>query len=368
MNKKYLYIILSLVGVILLMLIGTVLAVDRQHGTPANGKCNDCHSLTSTNASKLKASDSNLCLMCHVSGGEGGVDPGRVGANKPFSLSDQAEVGVSGNSHGWSTFMPLVNNPDNAYGLRPLYRCSTGNPAHTTQTLCQNGGGIWMPMNPIIERALQKFGECRKDEGTGSILYCSTGNDAHNTKALCEEAEGTWVKNQATCESSANITNFNARWKPLATCSSCHMAHTHVYNPWDPSAPATYTSGGEGRKFLRMHNNANQLCEDCHYWMLPTTKYNNISRTNVRVYDGMPKSHPIGIGLPSNDPSYFSTPVEPETANWAPQLGGTRGHLNGGTDTNLTNNLVLDSTGKIRCMTCHGVHYTDSDTTTPDGP
>ena len=369
MSKKYFHIIISLAGVVILLFIGSVLAVDKQHGTPANGKCNDCHSSASVNPSKLKASDSNLCFYCHVTGGLGGVDPNRIGENKPFQESDQAVVGVSGDSHGWSTFMPIANNADNAYGLRFLYRCSTGNPAHTTQSACTTGGGTWMPMNVLIERSLQKFGECRKNEGTGNILYCSTGNDAHNTKALCDAANGTWVSNQTTCESASNRTNFSSRWKPLATCSSCHMAHVHTYNPWDPSAPATYTTGGEGRKFLRMHNNLNQLCEECHYWMRPTTTYNGISRTNVKVYDGMPKSHPMGtVGLPANDPSYFSSPVEPETASWSPQLGGTRRHLNGGTDTNLTNNLVLDSTGKIRCMTCHGVHYTDSDTTTPDGP
>ncbi len=368
MRRRHFHIIISLAGVVILLLIGSVLAVDKQHGIPANGKCNDCHSSASANPSKLKLSDSNLCLFCHVTGGGGGIDPGRVGDNKPFSEGDQAVVGTSGNSHGWSTFLPIANNADNPYGLRFIYRCSTGDPAHNTQTACTSAGGTWMPLNVLIERSLQKFGECRKSEGTGEILYCSTGNPAHNTKDLCTAAGGTWVYNQTTCESASNRTNFGARWKSLATCSACHMAHVHTRNPWDPSAPTTYTTGGEGRKFLRMDNNLNQLCEECHYWMKPTTTYNGVSRTNVRVYDGMPKSHPIGMTLPSNDASYFSTPVEPETANWASQLGGTRAHLNNGGDTNLTNNLVLDSTGNIRCMTCHGVHYTDSDTSTTDGP
>lgn len=386
MMNKYSYIISGLVVAVVLILISSVMAIDKQHGGSGNGKCVDCH--TSTGAlgpSKTKFLNENLCYACHVQGGQGGMDPGRVGSNKQFYRCDQANKvdditcethPTRFTSHSWDTFLPITHNPNNTDGLRAVYSCSTGNPLHNTSSACTAAGGTWIPMNSLLTRQLSKFGECRKNEGTGNILYCTTGNDAHNTRELCTAAGGTWVYSQATCETSANRTNFSARWKALGTCAVCHNVHYHSRQPWNPFAQTyvTYSGGettlgaGDGRQFMRMDNQTNQMCEECHYWMKSGTTYAGTTPTNVKVYDGNKKSHPVNINLATiaanNPDEYFSVPVEP---NWQPQTG-TRYSANGTGDTNPTNNLVLDATGNIRCMTCHGIHYTDSNTSSVDGP
>ncbi|MBI5675404.1 MAG: hypothetical protein HZC48_06205 [Nitrospirae bacterium] len=71
------------------------------------------------------------------------------------------------------------------------------------------------------------------------------------------------------------------------------------------------------------------------------------------------------------DPSLFVgvAPYEPDCKGAAcAQTGAPRYHLNSGTDTNSTNNIVFDSSGKMRCLSCHGMHYTDSNSSTEDKP
>jgi hypothetical protein len=123
-----------------------------------------------------------------------------------------------------------------------------------------------------------------------------------------------------------------------------------------------------GGHYLRMSNNLNQLCEDCHYYRTAGVP------TDLTVYDGTKKSHPVVMDLQTDvtDPLLFigTAPVEANcTEGTCPaQTGAPRYHLNGTGDTNLTNNIILDTNGKIRCLTCHGMHWTDSDSSTVDQP
>jgi hypothetical protein len=77
------------------------------------------------------------------------------------------------------------------------------------------------------------------------------------------------------------------------------------------------------------------------------------------TWDGGFKSHPIGVGLDANGAGYDrSTPLD---GNGAPQGGA-------GADAVASNDLVFDANGEVHCMTCHGVHFSDSNTITEDGP
>ncbi len=153
------------------------------------------------------------------------------------------------------------------------------------------------------------------------------------------------------------------------TCSVCHNQHDQASDPWDPNVSAT--GGDPGRHFMRIPNDMNQLCEGCHYYRTPAS-----GQTDTRTWDGNKKSHPVVKIFTSdngetpdvsNPLTFLTSPAEPGTG-YASQTGGIRYHLNGGGDTNATNNVVLDPTGQVRCLSCHGVHYTDSDSTTVDQP
>lgn len=113
------------------------------------------------------------------------------------------------------------------------------------------------------------------------------------------------------------------------TCATCHDPHANSVSP-----------------FLRLDNSADALCLDCH-------RSRNIS--SVRTYTDSVLSHPVGVNLPSADTTYHNPPLDVD-GNPQPSDGNT------------TNDLVLLSGTTVSCTTCHGIHYTDSNSGTTDGP
>jgi hypothetical protein len=124
------------------------------------------------------------------------------------------------------------------------------------------------------------------------------------------------------------------------------------------------------RHLMRQNNAMNEMCVDCHYYRTPASvPAGGASQTDVKTWDGNRKSHPVGKKLSDvSDAAQFNAAfLEPQSASWAAQ-SGTRGEQNGGTDTNLTNNITVGMDGKITCLSCHGIHYTDSNSSTVDTP
>ncbi len=112
------------------------------------------------------------------------------------------------------------------------------------------------------------------------------------------------------------------------TCATCHDPHNNTVSP-----------------FLRLDNSANALCLDCH-------RQRNIS--SVKTYTGSDLSHPVGIALPST--ATFHNPPLDTDGNPQPSDGNT------------TNDYVFGTGGTVMCTSCHGIHYTDSNSATVDGP
>lgn len=112
------------------------------------------------------------------------------------------------------------------------------------------------------------------------------------------------------------------------TCATCHDPHENTNPP-----------------FLRLDNSADALCLDCH-------RSRNIS--SVRTYTGNPLSHPVGVALPAT--SDFHNPPLDVDGNPQPSDGNT------------TNDFQFGAGTTMKCTSCHGVHYTDSNSGTVDGP
>ncbi len=112
------------------------------------------------------------------------------------------------------------------------------------------------------------------------------------------------------------------------TCATCHDPHNNTVSP-----------------FLRLDNSANALCFDCH---------RSREIDSVRTYTGTTLSHPVGVTVPSTE-SYHSQILDVD-GNPQPSDGNT------------TNDLTLMTGNQVGCTTCHGVHYTDSNSGTVDGP
>ena len=114
------------------------------------------------------------------------------------------------------------------------------------------------------------------------------------------------------------------------TCATCHDPHENAISP-----------------FLRLDNSANALCLDCH-------SARNMPTDSVRTYTGTDRSHPVGMVLPGTA-TYHNPPLDVD-GNAQPSDGNT------------TNDFTLLGGTAVGCTSCHGVHYTDSNSGTVDGP
>lgn len=322
MVKLYKLGIYALLG--LMTLTGLVMANPPHTGTYVG--CVNCHTLHNAAGDSLTnvAGNANLCMSCHVSGG--------VARKKPFSSSMQADIGALQTSHSWSGVMPNLANDQgsaNSYGLRTDDQVS----------------------DTDLKTRLGKIGTC--------------SNGIDHKKADCEsigKCSKTAFLDEVSCVANAGVwtPHTQAVWTASVVCSTCHAVMSQAKTPWDPSW-TTVT-----KHFMRSNNDLNQMCVDCHYYSVNTSN-------DVKVYDGTRKNHPIVKNLTSDvsNPARFigAAPYEPNCKGAAcAQTGSPRYHQNGGSDTNTTNNIVFDAQGKIRCLSCHGVHYTDSNSTTVDQP
>lgn len=112
------------------------------------------------------------------------------------------------------------------------------------------------------------------------------------------------------------------------TCATCHDPHKNTVSP-----------------FLRLDNSADALCLDCH---------SARDNSSVRTYTGNELSHPVGNALPATS-EYHNPPLDTDGSAQP-------------SDGNLTNDFALLAGDVVSCTTCHGVHYTDSNSGTTDGP
>lgn len=367
------------------------IAVDPPHSSSKSVYCNSCHSVHKASGTSLTKRDSNenLCWSCHT-----------PISNKPFQDLDQANlttIPTTGISHRWDTSVangaPLWNgtitlgDPNNPGGLRPA----------AANYLAPVPGEI---QSLALNMQLRKFGNvvtcsvCHNQHGQantpwdpyGGPFTGMKGGDSGITTAdstpttIIDSSKSTywtangWINNyvKMTSGTAGNIGQ-------IRQISGNTTVELTVSTPF-PAATAT-GDGYEiiGRHFQRRSANlnagvdaVNDMCEDCHYYRKAGT-----TGTNVRVYDGNKKSHPV-VKIFSNaqgeersaglDGTQFNTaPLEPASANWEEQ-GGARYHINGGSDKNETNNIVVDSSKQIRCLSCHGIHYTDSSSGTVDEP
>lgn len=349
------------------------IAYDLPHRTERGIECGSCHTPHKASGTSLSkyATNYNLCISaCHT------------GTNrKPFAITDQAIPRTwlttgSGTSHRWDSFaaMPQQISPDanSKYGLRwtsflsnsELRRmlltkfdnvvvCSVCHTVHSQANSPWDPYGGWYTGAKGGDSGEAAGGTLNSIWTTGKSYWDNWGTSAWKdfyVKMTKETAINRSNAGQIRQISSnwASIINFSTNW-------------TTVIESGDKYEIA-------GRHFQRVANNVDDLCEDCHYFRSAAWA------TSVRTWTSNYQSHPVGkiftndAGRDVWDTLQFNNiPLEPVSAGWTTQAG-SRYELNGVGDTNVTNNIVLDSSKKVRCMSCHGIHYTDSSAGTIDAP
>lgn len=326
--------------IVILFSAGRAFAIDPPHGN----NCDDCHTLHGSQGPSLTNDvNSNLCMSCHTAGD--------VADAKRFDDTMQAIPGISGTSHRWDASMPATSDPNNAYGLRASADLN----------------------NELLKTYLIQFED---------VVTCSVCHQQHEQRSFTwdpfQETSGTatggttttlvhtgagwgidqWAGYSVTVEY-ADLTQ-DRRWIRSNTVDTLTLNSNDPPFSQDVTGRPYTINGGS---FQRVDNDLNQLCEDCHYYRVVP------AQTDTRTWDGNKKSHPIVKDLTTEvaDPAQFvgAAPLE---NNGNAQATAPRYHENGTGDTNITNNIVLDSSARLRCLSCHGIHYTDSDSSTVDQP
>lgn len=341
------------VTVLFVLAPAALLASDPPHwsSTDPEGITIDCSSACHTGHQALggtltqAAGNVNLCQSCHNTTG--------LADALPLNDIDKAMPGTSGTSHGFD--VPAVNA---TYGtVVPSHTgmsqrvmggnivCSTCHNQHQSSSL--NGGRVRIsPPRKILDNG-----------GTGTVTSGGTYTD---TVSAWYTVKITTAGDVATARFQYKRYTEDAGW---TAWSSDIVPGTDV--ALDNGVTVTFSGGGDtyalddmwelyaGFPFLRkpLDNAAGTelFCRDCHTgWVW--------SPAEVQTHDpGVRKGHPTGMGLGGG--AFDRT--APLDANGAAQGGG-------GEDANPTNDLKLYG-GTVQCLTCHGVHFADSNSQTVDG-
>lgn len=305
---------------------GVLRAADPPHAFPAapKGSCIECHKLHTAPGGTITkvAGNANLCLSCHVSGGQAGA--------KPFATADQAlpwpglptGVTATGTSHRWDSGPAGHAKADAANTSTGLVRpggAFTGRYAKTYTLTITAAGNV----------GVARFSWTATTPGGGSGTGVLTGaNVPLNEGVTVTFVDGTgasfvlgdrwyvYVRTDLRVPVAAEM------WVRMEAgqimCSTCHNQHSQSREPFDPGAPAYGGPGtGAGRHFQRLASETNQMCKDCH-----------AARNVASSTQG---SHPVGVAIPGS--GAYTTPVL----------------------------LPLDKVaGRVQCSSCHTPHYTGS--------
>lgn len=340
---------LGLGAALLLLPLARARAADPPHWTSASFTIDctsQCHTLHQSPGGQLTAAagNVNLCQYCHNAAG--------LASDLAINNGDKAVPGTQGTSHAFD--VPAVNAnfgtvvPAHAQmGLRVMNGnvvCSTCHDQHAADSA--RGG------TPRISRAKKLTALGSTGIATSAGAFSGTTGYWYLVEIQAAGAFGTarfrWSKDNGTSWMAQNVVTAASNALDNGVSVAFSTGNYSVGERWEFSASWPFL-----RAKLDSGDNASadKFCRDCHSgWAMDSAA--------VRTWTGAAKSHPVGIALPVADAAYRTVPLD---GNWEPQGGA-------GADTNPTNDLKLDSGGRVQCLSCHGAHRADSNTQTVDTP
>jgi len=322
MNSTCHFFLIRAVALAAVVLSGvSVRAVDPPHLTAS--VCGSCHFPHVAAGADLTtvAGNANLCMSCHTAGGSA--------STRPFVSADQAlpwpglAAGTSpaGTSHRW----------DASAAGHLVYLGGAAMPS--TGTIFSSGvyTGVYaktytLQISMSGPVGMARFGWTATTPGGGSGANVLTGtNVLLDAGVLMTFVNGTNVSFQtgdrwnlfvrSDLRNPTNATLLTYMTNGVATCSACHDEHSEAVPPFD-SVVSAYSGPGTGtnRHFMRVPNNFNQLCNDCH--------------AARNVTNAVAGSHPVEIKFAADTKHRLPTqlPLEAGSTNFG-------------------------------CLTCHKIHH-----------
>ena len=305
---------------------GSVMAQDPPHMAY---NCTDCHMLHAALGDTLTITNgnANLCLSCHFDGGQATA--------KHFVDADQARpwpglpegTNAAGNSHRWDSgpsgrLVFLGGSAVRSTGTILPSGIYTGAYSKTFTLTITNAGSGASGVARFNWTATTPGGGAGTDLLTGTNVPLSEGlvltfKDGTNVSFQAGDQWHLYVRTDLRFPTNANMVNRMPNG--IAVCSTCHDEHSQALAPFDPWANDYTTNAfgtfiGTNRHFMRVANDSEQLCAECHS---PRFVTNAVSG-----------SHPVGLVITTN--AYYKS----------------------------TANLPLEkTTAKVRCETCHDLHF-----------
>ena len=332
---------------------GQLMAQDAPHWTSTQitidctTPCHVTHHATGGGLT-TSASNVNLCQSCHT--------PAGLAGDLPINSADSAVPGVRGTSHAFDAAATNVllgvqdplDPPMLARVMEGQVVCSTCHNQHRAEGAF-GGRPRVSPAKRVT--ALGSTGELTSGgvfSGPEGVWYLveivTAGNDTSALFRYSKDNGTSWFPTPpATLVAGADVALDSGVTVTFGAGNYALGEGWEFSGSW-PFLRATLDSGDNSA--------GDAYCRDCHRpWVM--------DHTSVHTYDGNFKSHPVGIALDANGMGYDRT--VPLDGNGAEQGAA-------GEDANPTNDLLFDGTGLVQCLTCHGVHYVDSNTLSVDGP
>jgi len=349
---------------LVVLVVPSVHAGDEPHSNTFSVQCRSCHSGHKAAGQSLTNTTSNesLCTSCHNLVG--------AAANYPMERMVKADpVNRSGTSHAWDV---IVANPSTGAAAPSNPQMSVRLDAgKITCSVCHNQHGNNAPAVAAGTAGSQQKPAMVKLAGGGTGTVASTATATANARAYVMEvvetagATGT-AKFRLSNDGGASWFGWNgSTWVSYAANGRLTAANV-VLNDGASVAvqfTGTFAIGDKFRfyvsyPFLRTATDAgtnaagSKLCRDCHAsWTM--------DHLGTRTWNGSMRSHPVGVALNANGGGYDR--VTALDANGAVQGSA-------GKDANATNDLRFAADGTVQCLTCHGMHHADGNSTTIDTP
>lgn len=318
--------------------------------TPHTAACMDCHidhNLFGNQVGDVSG-NANTCQSCH--------QPGGVAHSKVLTESEQAEPGLPGQSaghgtsHRWdsSSSGRVINVGVTPAGGLTVSGVYTGRYAKTYTVTVYTSGDLGT--------ALFSWVATSPDGGSGTGLTSGTGISLENGLTLtfwsvrsngpAFQIGDSWqIHAQPDLTLPENLNLFTHTANGTVVCSTCHDQHFQDNEPFDPSAPPfTGSAGSAGRHFMRMDNDTDQMCAECHGSRFVTTS--------------LAGSHPVGVPVPNNAAHHQPGGLPLDKHNdqvWCSTCHDV--HKSMGTD----GNLLRSANETQLCIQCHAM----LDTTSP---
>lgn len=353
------------VALVALLAAGFAHAGDDPHGQSFNVQCASCHAGHKAAGGGLTAvaGNANLCNSCHNLTGSA--------SSFPMERMVKADpVNRTGTSHAWD--VPVANpntgsaSPANAQmsvrldaGKITCSVCHNQHLSSASAVAAQTAGT--QQLSPVVQLAGSAAGKtlaytaAATSAARGYVIEIVEVGGATGTARFRLSNDGgtswfgwsgsAWVAYGANGRlTGANIvlndgTNVAAQFG--GTFAVGDKFRFYVSYPFLRAAADSGTNAAGSR-----------FCRDCHSaWVM--------DHTGARSWDGSLRSHPVGVTLNANGGGYDR--VTPLDANGAAQ--GSAGR-----DANATNDLRFAADGTVQCLTCHGMHHADGNSTTVDTP